>query len=105
MGVLIRLWCLVISNSRWALRVRPYGKTQTLCLGNMYSRNWKMCQGETELLDISIKWGFSDGSVVKGSACNARDAGLIPRPGRSAEGGNGNPPQYSCLKNPMDRGA
>ena len=61
--------------------------------------------GGTELLDISIKWGFPDGSVVKGSACNAGDAGLIPRPGRSPEGGNGNPPQYSCLKNPMGTGA
>ena len=31
--------------------------------------------------------------------------GLIPGPGRSPGGGNGNPLQYSCLKNPMDRGA
>ena len=40
--------------------------------------------------------------------CNvggARDAGLIPGSGRSPGGGNGNPLQYSCLKNPMDRGA
>ena len=35
-----------------------------------------------------------------------RDVGLIPRPGRSSSGeGNGNPLQYSCLDNPMDRGA
>ena len=49
--------------------------------------------------------GFPGGSLVKESACNAGDAGLIPRPRRSPEGGNGNPLQYSCLKNPMDRGA
>ena len=33
------------------------------------------------------------------------EAGLIPGPGRSPEGGHGNPLQYSCLENPMDRGA
>ena len=36
---------------------------------------------------------------------NARDLGLIPGSGRSPGGGNGNPLQYSCLENPMDRGA
>ena len=34
-----------------------------------------------------------------------RDAGLIPGSGRSSGGGHGNPLQYSCLKNPMGRGA
>ena len=37
-------------------------------------------------------------------AGDAGDVGLIPGSGRSAGGGNGNPPQYSCLEN-MDRGA
>ena len=41
----------------------------------------------------------------KESACNTRDAGLIPGSGRSPGGGHGNPLQYSCLENPMDRGA
>ena len=44
----------------------------------------------------------------KESACNAgdtEDAGLIPGSGRSPGGGHGNPLQYSCLENPMDRGA
>ena len=41
----------------------------------------------------------------KESACNAGDVGLIPGPGRSPGEGNGNPLQYSCLGNPMDRGA
>ena len=47
--------------------------------------------------------GFPGGSLVKESACNAGDAGLIPGSRRSP--GEGNPLQYSCLKNPMDRGA
>ena len=46
--------------------------------------------------------GGSDG---KGFACNAGDLGLIPELGRSPREGNGNPLQYSCLENPMDRGA
>ena len=45
------------------------------------------------------------GSVVKNLPANTGDVGLIPRSGRSPEEGNGNPPQYSCLGNPRDRGA
>ena len=47
-------------------------------------------------------------SVVKNLPANAgdiRDMGSIPGLGRSPGGGNGNPLQYSCLENPMDRGA
>ena len=50
--------------------------------------------------------GFPGDSVVKKSACNAKDLGSIPELGRSPGEGNGNNPlQYSCLKNSMDRGA
>ena len=49
--------------------------------------------------------GFLGGSVVRNLPANARDAGLIPGSGRSPGGGNGNPVQYSCLENLMDRGA
>ena len=49
--------------------------------------------------------GFPGGSDGKESACNAGDVGLIPGLGRSPGEGNGNPFQYSCLENPMDRGA
>ena len=48
---------------------------------------------------------FPGGSNGKASACNAGDPGLSPGSGRSPGEGNGNPLQYSCLKNPMDRGA
>ena len=41
----------------------------------------------------------------KESACKARDPGSIPGLGRSPGGGHGSPLQYSCLENPMDRGA
>jgi len=49
--------------------------------------------------------GFPGGSDGKESACNVRDLGLIHGSGRSPEGGNGYPLQYSFLENPMDRGA
>ena len=48
--------------------------------------------------------GFPGGSDGKESACSAGDWGLIPGSGRSPGEGNGNPLQYSCLENSMDRG-
>ena len=58
-----------------------------------------------DLIFTQISWGFPCGSDCKESACNAGHLGSIPGLGRSPEGGNGNPFQYSCLKNPKDRGA
>ena len=49
--------------------------------------------------------GFTGGSVVKNRSANARDMSSIPELGGSPGGGNGNPLQYSCLENSMDRGA
>ena len=51
-----------------------------------------------------LPWAMDD-SDDKESACNAGDSGLIPESGRSPGEGNGNPLQYSCLENSMDRGA
>ena len=53
---------------------------------------------------MSIKDGFPYGSVVKNLPANAGDVGLIPGSRRSPGKGNGDPLQYSCLGNPMDRG-
>ena len=49
--------------------------------------------------------GFPGGSVGRESACNAGGTGQIPGSRRSPGGGHGNSSQYSCLENPMDRGA
>ena len=49
--------------------------------------------------------GFPDGSDSKESACKAGDLSSIPRLGKSPGEENGNPLQYSCLENSMDRGA
>ena len=54
---------------------------------------------------VQLSWGFPGGSVVKNLPAKAGDEGLIPGSGRSPGGGNGNPLQYSCLVNPLDRGA
>ena len=49
--------------------------------------------------------GFPSSSAGEESACNAGDPALIPGWGRAPGEGNGSPLQYSCLENPMDRGA
>ena len=51
------------------------------------------------------KGDFPGGSDGKSSVYNAGDPGSITGSGRSPGEGNGNPLQYSCLENPMDRGA
>ena len=50
-------------------------------------------------------WDFPGGSDGKESTCNAGDLGLIPGSERSPGEGNGHSLQYSCLENPIDRGA
>ena len=64
--------------------------------------------------DLNGKKSEKEGAYVYGlpwrlsgkePLCNVGDAGLIPELGRSPGEGNGNPLQYSCLGNPMDRGA
>ena len=59
---------------------------------------------EYSLEGLMLKWGFPCSSVGKESACNAGDLGSIPGSGRSHGEGNGNPLQYPCLENYMDRG-
>ena len=56
-------------------------------------------------MSASMSLGFPGGSDGKESACNTGDLGLIPVSGRSPRVGNGNPLQYSCLENSMDKGA
>jgi len=56
-------------------------------------------------MHICAYMGFPGGSVVKNLPANAGDMGSIPGWGRSPGEGNGNPFQYFCLRNYMDRGA
>ena len=76
-------------GGRW----RRYRKAAVLCFQNLiYERVW-------------FSRGFPGGSDDKESACSEGDLGSIPGLGRSPGGGHGNPLQYSCLENLMDRGA
>ena len=91
------------------------------CLGDLQVRlqDWSVGQREEVARGEATSWvwtvslkiikgyrlGFPGGSDGKASARNVGDLGLIPGLQRSPGGGNGNPLQYSCLKNPMDRGA
>ena len=64
-------------------------------------------QGRTFLEHHRLSWAFPGGTEVKNLPASAGDnkrCGLIPGSGRSPGGGNGNPLQYSYLKNSMDRG-
>ena len=68
------------------------------------NRNKIQAQGKGGILF----WDFLGGTVVKTSPANvgdSRDLGSIPASGRPPGEGNGNPPQYSCLENTLDRGA
>ena len=56
-------------------------------------------------LYVTVTYGFLHSSVGKDSTCNAGDLGSVPGLGRSPGEGNGNPPQYSCLENSINRGA
>ena len=57
------------------------------------------------LIALITSEGFPSASADEESACSAGHMGSIPGSGRAPGGGNGNPLQYSCLGNPMDRGA
>ena len=72
----------------------PFGLVQ-----NRYYFPWIV-----NLKFLSREKGFPGGSKRKESVCNAGDLDLIPESGKSPGKGNGNPLQYSCLENPMDRG-
>ena len=62
---------------------------------------WYLIDSKAEQMLPIIFPGSSDHKTI----CNAGDLGSIPGSGRSPGEGNGNPLQYSCLKNPMNRGA
>ena len=82
------MWSLSQQNSSPSLEVGGLGAQ----LRWEYEETW-------------LPLGFPCGSDSKESACNAGNPGSMPGLGRSAREGNGYPLQYSCLENPMDRGA
>ena len=71
--------------------------------GRIYKLVGALCLAEES--EDGQNRGFPSGSDGKASAYNAEDPGSIPGLGISPGEGNSNPLQYSCLENPMDRGA
>ena len=69
------------------------------------NRTWICHSSSTVYTALTLYLGFPGGSDSKESVCNAGDTDLIPGLGRSPGVGNGNPLQYSCLENSMDREA
>ena len=83
---------------------------QYSCLENFMDRGawWAIAHGVTKSqtwLNDCTELNWTCGSDGRESLCNAGDLGLIPGSGRSPGWGHGNPLQYSCLENFMDRGA
>jgi len=90
--------CSVTSNAtaRWEMRIACIGYDAVELTGHLDKSSFHRVVGRP------------GGSVVKNLPANAGDtgdSGSIPESGRSPGEGNGNPLQYSCLENPMDRGA
>ena len=107
---------------------QPRNQTRVYCIAGGFFASWATREAPNSTIDkikkrrrrrrrktnhgsqlrkeqcINFVLGFPLSSVSKESACNA-DLGLIPGSERSPGEGNGNPLQYSCLENPMDRGA
>ena len=94
---------LVISSLHILMRPAGYGlRNETCCC---YINFCKSVMVFWLLTMLYLKGTLHGGLKVKVSACNAGDQGSILGSGRSPGEGNGNPFQYSCLENPMDRGS
>ena len=81
-------------------------RTSPPSTGRLFWNESKIFKIQLRVFPLSSTFvGFLGGSDGKESACNVGDLDLIPGLRRSPGGGHGNPLQYSCLENPMDRGA
>ena len=101
------LECVATPSSRGSSW--PRDRTRVSCFVDGFFTHWATWGSPTETLCPTKPKMLSDlgGSVVKNPPAktgNTRDEGSIPGSGRCPGVGNGNPLQYSCLENPIDRG-
>ena len=101
-----------VSKCLWRLYTAQAALTAFAAGQTLPSEPPSLCRAEPQgsrMMEITSSQlggkAFPGGSVVKNLPANAGDLGSILRPGRSPGGGNGDPLQYSCLGNPMDREA
>ena len=94
-------WVCSASTSR---HVNPQTSSHSGLVPGRAEMSWS-CHALLKLQIYKQNKSFPNGSAGKESTSKAGDVGLIPGLGRSLRKGNGTPLQYSCLGNPMDRGA
>ena len=107
-----RISCVASSllNCKWILyQLSHQGSTVLTCLPLKKVQSSGFPLKSQRIFCIFVLFmcckGFPSGSVIKNPPANAGDTGSIPGSGRSPGEGNGSPLQFSCLENPMDRGA
>ena len=104
-----RAWTRISCTGRWILHHRatakPIKKKKRLYSFHLFDKYLWISYTFLGRVIFKYFYSFPDGSDGKESARNAGDPGLIPGLERSPGEGNGNPLQYSCLENPMDKGA
>ena len=89
----------------WAFLVAQMVRIHLQCRRPWFESSVGNIPWRRDRLPTQVFMGFPGGSDSKESAWNAGDLGSIPQLGRSPGEKNGYPLQYSCLENPMDRGA
>ena len=104
------IWGISVPSAPFCCRLKTTVKNKVLkkkslnCNQKVFQTPDLLPAEKISIIPIFV-FGQSGGSDGKESACIAGDASLIPGLGRSPGEGNGNPFQYSCLENPMDREA
>ena len=101
----VSVWQMQVANWCWRERFCVSLSGFKLSMPHCESISlWVISQCHVIYLSSHPTWyTFPHSSVDKESMCNAGDLGLIPGSGRSPAEGNGNPLQYSCLDNPMNK--
>ena len=92
-------------NFYWKIRVPWKMIDPTAGTRGSIRRTWANIFVPLHFVPLHVERGLPGGPLIKNLPASAGDVGFIPGLGRSPGEGNGNPLQYSCLANPMDRGA
>ena len=92
-------------DAKWTRATAPTGPPRPRCKPTCQLNTWHFRIKLRIYGEVTVGVGLPCWLSAKESACNAGDSGLLPGWGRPPGEGNGCPLQYSCLGNPMGRGA